>query len=114
MPVMTARWFLAVSLIVLLPMPFYFEGWYSSTVLFVMAFSTFSWLLVAQGIIAVLVIAGIAYAYGLLSAMWPAKIRGSIMGLAVLTALIVFSSLPIYHDLASRDGTTISFLELYQ
>lgn len=128
----TAKWFLWVSLLVLLPLPVLapvditagndsvwsvssagqlLQLLMSSPQLGVVSGWWFA-ALVLQILLAGLLAWGIAIVYGRASLQWPIKIRGSIVGLCVLTLLITFSTFPVYRPWPQQKS--LSFLELYQ
>lgn len=125
----TVKWFIWVSLMIMLPLPVFMPVsgidlvWSVSSAgqLLQLLINSpqsevvSSWwfaALVLQILLAGLFIWGIAIVYGRASLHWPVKIRGSIAGIAVLTLLITFSTFPVYQPW-SQDKV-LSFLELYQ
>lgn len=128
MSIATAKWFLWVSLMVLLPWPIlvitgHDTVWSVSSggqLLQSLLDRRYApmlsgWHIVAllvQVLLAGLLLWGIAIIYGRSSLRWPIKIRGSIVGLCVLTLLITFSTFTVYQPWPQQQP--ISFLELYQ
>lgn len=97
----TTRWVLWVSLMVILPLPVYAQQWgcLPAAYLFVALIvgeGHPALLLAGQALVWALIFQGIAHIYCLWSAQWQAKIRGSVMSLAVFVTLIVVASVPVY------------------
>ena len=112
-----------LSLVVVLPMPCYWQSWGVLPVLAQLQ------LLVAnlwqQGPTVAALMGGLQIAVGLAASalmaqgyvrytsLWPSRIRGSVMGISVLTALTVLSSTAVYTTpFVAASGMT--FLQVYQ
>ena len=122
MPIKTAQRVLWVSLLIILPLPFYSQNlaWVPIGRIVQLLIrgvlpeaGLAAALLCAQAIIWSIVLWLMALLYGATTKAWPAKIRGSIMGLMVLTLLMLFSSMPIYYALAPPGQTALTFLQVY-
>ena len=115
MTVLAARWVLFISLGLMLPLPFFVGDWYLSTVLYIVLYllENFSLLMFLQLLLGLVLISVLAFLYGWYSRAWMMKIRGSILGLPVLTALVILSSISIYDDFARPDSPAVTFMQLY-
>jgi peptidoglycan/LPS O-acetylase OafA/YrhL len=128
MPITTTRRVLWISLLLLAPLPFYGQHWgwvpvarvlqiiagmLSSELVFKADGEAINLLLLLlQALFWLCFLAGAAVVYGKWSRTWPDKIRGSIMGLLVFTALLIFSSVRIYSSLLAPPQH-LTFLQLY-
>jgi hypothetical protein len=126
MPVSTCRVVLWVALLIVLPVPVYLSHWgwvpvgrgiqamgYWGQGVGQWQFVALS-LFITQLIIWSALCWGVAVLYGVWSKNWPHKIRGSVMGLVVLSTLIVFSSVGVYRPLLPRLGSPLTFLQVYE
>lgn len=122
MSTVTARWVLWVSLLLLLPLPFFTEqltllpaGYWIRALARGLADTqtiALSMSLALQLLLALVTTAMLAYFYSLWSKHWPSKIRGSIMGLSIFSLLIIFASVPVYDSI--EDSNKLTFLQVYQ
>ncbi len=124
MTISTARWVLFIGLLLILPLPFYAGHWAilptANELLIVLRFLLaegaefygLNGLLLVQGLAGVFICWLLALLYGVSSSQWPSKIRGSIVGLSLLTALILFSSAEVYRSLESAT-LPLTFMQLY-
>lgn len=121
MTITTARRVLFIGLLLILPVPFYSGHWALLPVaneipialhLLIAELNSANGLLLLQGLSGILICWLLAFAYGFWSADWPFSIRGSITGLLVLTALIIFSSVEIYRSLETA-SQPLTFMQLY-
>lgn len=125
MTVAMSRWVLWVALIILVPIPLLSQGmWYwvpvfrvvqllwrslfSGSAEFLLSISV-----VMQAGAAALVLALLAYSYGLLSAQWPVKIRGSVMSLTLFICLVLLASIPAYRPLIASVEPLLTFMAVY-
>lgn len=125
MTVTMSRWVLWVALIILVPIPLLSQGmWYwvpvfrvvqllwrslfSGSAEFLLSISV-----VMQAGAAALVLALLAYSYGLLSAQWPVKIRGSVMSLTLFICLVLLASIPAYRPLITSVEPLLTFMAVY-
>jgi hypothetical protein len=125
MTVKTAQWVFWVSLVLLLPMPFYDQhlAWLpcGSVLKFIVgefreSNSVSLTGLLPQLVFGLLVCGCLAKVYGFFSAGWPSTIRGSVMSLLVFSCLIIFSSVPVYGSLSPsthNESPLRTFLEIY-
>ncbi|HEB29002.1 MAG TPA: hypothetical protein ENI05_14835 [Porticoccus sp.] len=130
MTVRTAQWVFWVSLVLLLPLPFYLQHWAwlpcGSVLKFIVGCLLIEsnesiavsylwlWLQLALGLILCWCL---AKAYGVWSTHWPSTIRGSVMSLLVFSCLVIFSSIPVYGALWSHsdaDNRLRTFLQIYE
>ena len=125
MPVLAARWVLWISLLILMPIPFYVGSWSCLPVERVIGISYAALigdlemafpapLLVAQLLGWSMLLWMCGFFYGLLSERWSDKIRDSIMGLVVLTLLMLFSTFPVYHSSLAGDASQLNFRQLHE
>ena len=75
-------------------------------------------LMVIQCLIAMLTSALISWGVGYYSSQWPEKIRGSVIGIVVLSVLMFFSSIPVYSnqlaaEIADNKPVRTTFLQVY-
>ncbi|ARN75817.1 hypothetical protein [Oceanicoccus sagamiensis] len=119
MPVTTARWVLWIGLLVILPFPFFADNWVLLPIINLLkALLVFDIPLSSAAVLLMQSCLGswlcwlLALAYGHWSGSWPAKIRGSIVGLLLLSAIIILSSVDVYIPLTSG-SERLTFLELY-
>ena len=125
MTITMSRWVLWVALIILVPIPLLSQGmWYwvpvfrvvqllwrslfSGSAEFLLSISV-----VMQAGAAALVLALLAYSYGLLSAQWPVKIRGSVMSLTLFICLVLLASIPAYRPLIASVEPLLTFMAVY-
>lgn len=131
MPVNTTRWVLWVSLLILLPLPFHIFHWellplgavlksqFSGDLQRLYNFSLLEQALIfTQCLLAMLINALVSWGYGHYTAHWQERIRGSVMGITVLSMLILFSSIAIYsHQLsatmADNKPMRMTFFQVY-
>jgi hypothetical protein len=71
-------------------------------------------LLVSQVAIAVWLDWLLADRYLRFSLRWPAKLRGSIMGITVLAGLVLAATFRVYQLPFDTDSAAITFFQLYQ
>jgi hypothetical protein len=126
MSVTAIRWVLWVSLVLLLPLPLQLLelGWVPaffglnvlfSTLLLPAASPEGAMLMLApQVAVAVLLNWLLADCYLRISAPWPAKLRGSIMGIAVLTGLVLAATFRVYQLPFPTEAAAVTFFQLYQ
>ena len=125
----TTRWVFFISLLLLLPLPFYngVLGWLSAArVFFIVTAQCYllvldsglaspvgGILLLAAGTLAWLLVLWFAVtAFTIWSRAWPSTVRGSVMGLLVFTLLILMSSFAVYRPLSAAQGP-VTFLQVY-
>lgn len=125
----TTRWVFFVSLVLVMPLPFYHGelAWLPvARVFFIVTAQCYllfldaglanpiggTLLLAAGALIWLLVLWLAVNAYALWTKAWPSTVRGSVMGLMVFTLLILLSSFAVYRPLMAADGP-IGFLEVY-
>lgn len=125
MTVTMSRWVLWVALIIVVPVPLLSSvGWHWVPVFRVVqllwrallsgkAESVLSLSIVMQAGASALVLALLAFAYGLVSARWPLKVRGSVMSLTLFTCLILLASIPVYRPLISSVASLQTFMSVY-
>ncbi|MEH6556632.1 MAG: hypothetical protein V7459_05355 [Oceanicoccus sp.] len=131
MPVNTTRWVLWVSLLILLPFPLHIHHWgllplgavlkslLSGHLQQLYNLSLLEQALIfTQCLVAMLISALISWTYGYYSSNWQEKIRGSVMSIVVFSALIIFSTMPIYShqliaSLAEDKSGRATFLQVY-
>lgn len=69
--------------------------------------------LLAQG----LIMLGLNYLlcgiYIRISAQWPLKIRGAVVGIIALSLIVSFSSFPVYKSVSTHTQSSVEFRELY-
>jgi hypothetical protein len=125
----TTRWVFFISLVLILPLPFY-HGEFAllpvARVFFVVSAQCYflllepglaspigGTLLLAAGTLAWLLALWLTVnAYTIWTRLWPSTVRGSVMGLLVFSLLILLSSFPVYRPLmAAKDP--ITFLAVY-
>ena len=73
-----------------------------------------SWLLLLQATACLGVCVLLAYAYGRVAGSWPARLRGSAVGLLALAMLIVFSTVPVYRPLYPAGQGWVEFRDVYK
>lgn len=122
MPVAVAFRVLFLFLVALLPMPCFWQDWgvlpplrflyLVYTELVSSGLTEVSLLALVLMLIHVLAAGLIAHAYSTFSRQWPSRIRGSVLGISVLSLLIVFSSMAIYR-LPLDAAPNMTFLQLY-
>lgn len=114
----TVTWVLWLALLVLLPLPVYLQAWgwvpvwyVAGVCIDVLAGKATLGIagLVVQLVVGVGLTGLLARVYGHSCAGWPARIRGSIVGIVILSLLLLFSTFPVY-----RTPAAVTFLTLYQ
>lgn len=131
MSVITARWVLWVSLLVSLPFPFYIVHWGLLPLGAVLKALLFGHLqdlyklsllqgalVLLQCLVAAAVFGLISWGYGRYASQWQEKIRGSILGIVILSFLTTFSSVTVYSpQLVIRNTDShvrqVTFLQVY-
>lgn len=131
MSVITVRWVLWVSLLVSLPFPFYIVHWGLlplGAVLKALVFGHLQQLyelsllqvalVLLQCLVAVVVFGLTSWGYGRYASQWQEKIRGSVVGIVMLSFLITFSSVAVYSgQLVARNiddsVRKVTFLQVY-
>ena len=131
MSVITVRWVLWVSLLVSLPFPFYIVHWGLlplGAVLKALVFGHLQQLyelsllqvalVLLQCLVAVVVFGLTSWGYGRYASQWQEKIRGSVVGIVMLSFLITFSSVAVYSgQLVARNTDDsvrkVTFLQVY-
>lgn len=125
MTVTMSRWVLWVALIVLVPTPILSQGvWHWVPVFRVVQLlwrdlllgsiePVLSLAIVVQAAGGAMLLACVAYGYGLISAQWPVKIRGSIMSLTLFVSLILLASIPSYRPLSTPVEPLLTFMAVY-
>lgn len=124
----TTRWVMFIALFLILPLPFYGDS------LVILPLARVSFVVSAEFLLftsgagmaltpLVLLALGIglwsvflwllAGAYCQLSSSWPAKVRGSLMSIAVFITLILLASLPVYRGL-TVERHALTFLQVYE
>ena len=125
MTITMSRWVLWVSLIIIVPIPLLSQGaWHWvpvfrvvqllwRTLLPVPVESVVSLSIILQAGFGALLLALLAFAYGLWSAQWPVKVRGSVMSLTLFVSLILLASIPAYRPLVSSAESLLTFMAVY-
>jgi hypothetical protein len=131
MSVITVRWVFWVSLLVSLPFPFYIVHWGLlplGAVLKALVFGHLQQLyelsllqvalVLLQCLVAAVVFGLTSWGYGRYASQWQEKIRGSVVGIVMLSFLITFSSIAVYSDqLVARNTDDsvrkVTFLQVY-
>ena len=129
MSLVMARWVLFISLLFILPLPFYAQQLAWLPVVYLLKLwlvnlhlnsadiiSSFVMLVMLELTLAVFACWWLAKCYEFVSVNWPIKIRGSIVGLTVFSLLLVCSSVPVYRIFAAAEVKVepVAFRELYQ
>ncbi len=109
----TTFWVLWVSLLLLVPLPVYRAGWASLPVAY-LATSAGAPLLLLQAGIGAFALWVLARSYCRWTVAWQDKIRGAVMAIAVLAAITVFASVPVYRTLPQSGGEPMTFQWLYE
>ena len=104
----TVLWFV---LMLMTPMPIFHGGWgrLPPWQLTRLAWLGEGWMV--QALLGIAACLGAALGYYFFSARLPLRIRGALVGLLGLVALVVFSAVPVY--LWPDSGKTNTFAELY-
>ena len=121
----STRWVIWAALAILLPIPLLYgswgwvPSWYTSKVAYRlfssdMAIGSAEVLLVVQLIVSLVLFYFIAGVYLRLCKNLPIKIRGSLVGVIILTTLILFYTFPVYHSPFDDFGASVTFLQLYR
>ena len=125
----TTRWVFFISLLLLLPLPFYSGGIASlpvARVLFIVTAEAYLLLLgqvsgfllgdiflLSLEVVGWVVVLWFAVsAYNTYTSSWPSAVGGSVMGLVVFTLLILLSTFPAYRQLGVEQAAT-TFLQVY-
>lgn len=109
-----------LSLLVILPMPVFggcwgwLPGWHIAGLLQQawLTENTVTGLVLAfQLALAILACGGLAQCYVHYSRLWAVKIRGSIMGIIILTLLVLLATFPLYRSI-DQQCAAVTFMEL--
>lgn len=116
MTVTVARRVLWVALAVILPLPLVLSqsGVIPLLGLLINIWHEPSVLAIIELVAGLALVSAITWLFGHISSPWPQKIRGSILGISLLTMLILFASVPVYSVNADGQITAHTFMTLYQ
>ena len=116
MSVVLARRVLWCFLALLLPLPVFYQGEALIPLarqLYLLAAGVGDQVFAGQVLVWCLVCVGLSWLYGRIAAAWPARLRGSAIGLLALAMLIVFSSFPVYRPVVPQQEEWVEFRQLY-
>ena len=116
MSIRTTHWVFWISLLLLIPLPVYGQswGWLPVAYLILTAFYHFDVLYLLQALFWGALLWWLSRSYCRWTAHWEAKLRGSVMAIAVLSLLILFASIPVYRPVDRAGDSRLTFQWLYE